>query len=121
MFYLIVAWTVMELQRDLIVEFNPSLGHPMGCGGYGTAREGIGLAIVVVMTLKATLIVRAPLACTGSWGVVRGLLIGLTGALRIIRMLIARVPGPQSISISFALRGNEQVFATIPTGVNRAV
>ena len=44
--YMIVALTVLEFTADLIVEFNPSLGH----WGWDTALKVSGLAILVVMT-----------------------------------------------------------------------
>jgi len=46
--YLIVALTALEFTADLIVEFNPSLGHH----GWDTAVKISGMAILVVMTLK---------------------------------------------------------------------
>jgi hypothetical protein len=46
--YLVIALTVLEFTADLIVEFNPSLGH----WGWDTALKISGLAILVVMTLK---------------------------------------------------------------------
>src|SRR6266404_2341003 len=48
--YLIVALTVLEFTADLIVEFDPSFGHP----GWDTALKISGLAILVVMTLRQT-------------------------------------------------------------------
>jgi hypothetical protein len=47
---LIIALTVLEFTADLIVEFNPSFGHP----GWDTALKISGLAILVVMTLRQT-------------------------------------------------------------------
>ncbi len=48
--YLIIALTVLEFTTDLIVEFNPSFGHP----GWDTALKISGLTILVVMTLRQT-------------------------------------------------------------------
>jgi hypothetical protein len=48
--YLVIALTVLEFTADLIVEFNPSLGH----WGWDTALKISGLTILVVMTLKHT-------------------------------------------------------------------
>jgi hypothetical protein len=48
--YLIIALTVLEFTADLIVEFDPSFGHP----GWDTALKISGLAILVVMTLRQT-------------------------------------------------------------------
>jgi hypothetical protein len=48
--YLIIALTVLEFTADLIVEFDPSFGHP----GWDTALKISGLAILVVVTLKQT-------------------------------------------------------------------
>src|SRR4029077_2960212 len=45
--YLVIALTVLEFTADLIVEFNPSLGH----WGWDTALKISGKAILVVMTL----------------------------------------------------------------------
>jgi len=48
--YLIIALTVLEFAADLIVEYDPSFGHP----GWDTALKIAGLAILVVVTLKQT-------------------------------------------------------------------
>lgn len=48
--YLVIALTVLEFAADLIVEFNPSFGHP----GWDTALKISGLAILLVMTLRQT-------------------------------------------------------------------
>jgi hypothetical protein len=48
--YLVVAVTVLEFKAELIVEFNPLLGHL----GWDTALKVSGLAILVVMTRRHT-------------------------------------------------------------------
>src|SRR6266568_1428685 len=48
--YLVIAVTALEFTGDLIVEFNPWLGHR----GWDTALKISGMAILVVMTLKHT-------------------------------------------------------------------
>jgi Ion channel len=46
--YLIIAVTVLEFTADLIVEFNPSVGHL----GWDTSLKVFGMAILVVMTVR---------------------------------------------------------------------
>jgi uncharacterized membrane protein SirB2 len=48
--YLIIALTILEFTAELIMELNPSFGHPVS----DTALKISGLAILVVMTLKQT-------------------------------------------------------------------
>jgi hypothetical protein len=60
--YLVVAVTVLEFTADLIVEFNPLLGHL----AWDTALKVSGMAILIVMTLRQAFR-SARLACTGSW------------------------------------------------------
>jgi len=74
--YLVVAATVIEFTADLIVEFNPSLGHL----GWDTALKVSGMAILVVMTLRHTFRPGPISVHRVMGGVVAYLLIGLTWA-----------------------------------------
>jgi Ion channel len=74
--YLIVAVTVLEFTADLIVEFNPALGH-WSCD---TALKISGMAILVVMTLKHTFRPGAISVHRIMGGVAAYLLIGVTWA-----------------------------------------
>jgi len=73
---LIVALTALEFTADLIVEFNPSLGHR----GWDTAVKISGMAILVVMTLKHTFRPGPISVHRVMGGVAAYLLIGLTWA-----------------------------------------
>jgi len=74
--YLIVALTVLEFVADLIVEFDPSFGHP----GWDTALKISGLAILVIVTLKQTFRPGPVSVHRVMGGVAAYLLIGLTWA-----------------------------------------
>jgi hypothetical protein len=74
--YLIVALTALEFTADLIVEFNPSLGHQ----GWDTAVKISSMAILVVMTLKHTFRPGPISVHRVMGGVAAYLLIGLTWA-----------------------------------------
>lgn len=74
--YLIVALTALEFSADLIVEFNPSLGHR----GWDTAVKISGMAILVVMTLRHTFCPGPISVHRVMGGVAVYLLIGLTWA-----------------------------------------
>jgi hypothetical protein len=74
--YLIIALTILEFTADLIVEFNPTLGH----WGWDTAFKISGLAILVVMTLKHTFRPGPISLHRVMGGVAAYLLIGLTWA-----------------------------------------
>src|SRR6266404_4443106 len=74
--YLIIAVTVLEFMADLIVEFNPSLGHR----GWETALKISGLAILVVMTLRHTFRPGPVSMHRVMGGVAAYLLIGMTWA-----------------------------------------
>ena len=74
--YLIVALTALEFTADLIVEFNPALGHR----GWDTAVKISGMAILVVMTLKHTFRPGPISVHRVMGGVAAYLLIGLTWA-----------------------------------------
>jgi Ion channel len=74
--YLIIALTVLEFTADLIVEFDPSFGHP----GWDTALKISGLAILVVVTLKQTFRPGPVSVHRVMGGVAAYLLIGVTWA-----------------------------------------
>jgi hypothetical protein len=74
--YLIIALTVLEFTADLVVEFNPSFGHP----GWDTALKISGLAILVVVTLKQTFRPGPVSVHRVMGGVAAYLLIGVTWA-----------------------------------------
>ena len=74
--YLVVAVTVLEFTADLIVEFNPLLGHL----GWDTALKVSGMAILVVMTLRHTFRPGPISVHRVMGGVAAYLLIGLTWA-----------------------------------------
>ncbi len=93
--YLIVALTVLEFTADLIVEFNPSLGH----WGWDTALKVSGLAILVVMTLRHTF---RP---------------GPVSVHRVgYKLLMQERPDAIYFQSSFAFAGTPTGLATIPTG-----
>jgi hypothetical protein len=85
--YLIVAVTALEFTADLIVEFNPLLGHL----GWDTAVKISGLAILIVMTLKHTFRPEPISVHRVMGGVAAYLLIGLTWAFG-YKLLMERRP-----------------------------
>ena len=74
--YLVVGLTVLEFAADLIVEFNPPLGHL----GWDTALKVSGLGILIVMTLRHTFRPGRVSVHRVMGGVAAYLLIGLTWA-----------------------------------------
>jgi Ion channel len=74
--YLVVAVTVIEFTADLIVEFNAALGYL----GWDTTLKVLGLAILVVMTLRHTFRPGPISVHRVMGGVAAYLLIGLTWA-----------------------------------------
>ncbi len=100
--YLIVAVTALEFTADLIVEFNPSLGH----WGWDTALKISGMAILVVMTLKHTFREGPVSVHRVMGGVAAYLLIGLTWAFGYKLLMQER---PDAIHFESSLAG-------IPTG-----
>ncbi len=100
--YLIVAVTALEFTADLIVEFNPSLGH----WGWDTALKISGMAILVVMTLKHTFREGPVSVHRVMGGVAAYLLIGLTWAFGYKLLMQER---PDAIYFESSLAG-------IPTG-----
>jgi hypothetical protein len=85
--YVIVAATALEFTADLIVEFNPLLGHL----GWDTAVKISGLAILIVMTLKHTFRPGPISVHKVMGGVAAYLLIGLTWAFG-YKLLMERQP-----------------------------
>jgi hypothetical protein len=107
--YLIVALTVLEFTADLVVEFNPLLGH----WALDTALKVSGMAILVVMTLKHTFR-PGPVSVHRVMGGVAGyLLIGLTWAFG-YRLLMQERPDAIHFQSSFA--GTPTGLAPVPTG-----
>jgi hypothetical protein len=100
--YLIVALTALEFTADLIVEFNPALGHR----GWDTAVKISGMAILVVMTLKHTFRPGPISVHRVMGGVAAYLLIGLTWAFG-YELLMERRPD----AIHF-----QSLVSGIPTG-----
>jgi hypothetical protein len=74
--YLVIALTTVQFPADLIVEFKPSLDHL----GWDTLLKIVGLAILVVMTLKHTFRPGPISVHRVMGGVAAYLLIGLTWA-----------------------------------------
>jgi Ion channel len=99
---LVIAVTVLEFMADLIVEFNPSLGH----WGWDTGLKIFGMAILVVMTLRHTFRPGPVSVHRVMGGVAAYLLIGLTWAFG-YKLLMERRPD----AIHF-----QSSFVGIPTG-----
>ena len=100
--YLIVGVTILEFTADLIVEFNPSLGH----WGLDTALKIFGMAILVVMTLTHTLRPGPVSVHRVMGGVAAYLLIGVTWAFA-YKVVVEEIPD----AIHF-----RSSFVGIPTG-----
>src|SRR5437016_13250610 len=109
--YLVIALTALEFTGDLIVEFNPWLGHR----GWDTALKISGMAILVVMTLKHTFRPGPISVHRVMGGVAAYLLIGLTWAFG-YKLLMQERPDAIYIQSSFAFAGTPTGLATIPTG-----
>jgi Ion channel len=100
--YLVVAVTVLEFKAELIVEFNPLLGHL----GWDTALKVSGLAILVVMTRRHTFRPGPISAHRVMDGVAAYLLTGLTWAFGYKLLMEER---PDAIHFQSSM-------AAIPTG-----
>jgi hypothetical protein len=85
--YLIVALTILEFSADLIVEFNPSFSFL----GWDTGLKLIGMAILVVMTLKQTFLPGEVNVHRVMGGVAAYLLIGITWAFG-YKLLMEKAP-----------------------------
>jgi hypothetical protein len=101
--YLILAVTVFEFVGDLVVEFNSSLAHL----GWDTALKIIGLAILIVMTLRHTFRPGRVSVHRVMGGVAAYLLIGLTWAFG-YKLLMERRPD--------AIHFQSSIAGTPPTG-----
>ncbi len=111
MFRLSRPWRIGMDLADLIVEFNPSLGH----WGWDTALKVSGLAILVVMTLRHTFRPGPVSVHRVMGGVAAYLLIGLTWAFG-YKLLMQERPDAIYFQSSFAFAGTPTGLATIPTG-----
>src|ERR1700730_12754744 len=100
--YLVIALTVLEFAADLIVEFNPSLGHWV----WNTALKVCGMAILVIMTLRHTFRPGPVNLHRVMGGVAAYLLIGVTWAFGYKMLTEER---PEAIHFQASLAG-------IPTG-----
>ena len=100
--YLIIAVTLLEFTADLLVEFNPLLGH----WGWDTALKVSGMAILGVMTLRHTFRPGPVSVHRVMGGVAAYLLIGVTWAFG-YKLLMEERPD----AIHF-----QSSFARIPTG-----
>ena len=85
--YLIVALTLLEFTADLIVEFNPSFSFL----GWDTGIKLLGMAILVVMTLKQTFLPGEVNVHRVMGGVAAYLLIGVTWAFG-YKLLLEKIP-----------------------------
>ncbi|HEY6768631.1 MAG TPA: ion channel [Candidatus Sulfotelmatobacter sp.] len=97
--YLVVAVTVIEFTADLIVEFNPALGHL----GLDTALKVSGMGILVVMTLRHTFRPGPISVHRVMGGVAAYLLIGLTWAFGYQLLMQER---PDAIRFQSPIAGN---------------
>jgi hypothetical protein len=86
--YLIVGLTLLEFTTDLIVEFNPSLIQ----WDWDTALKVVGMATLVVMTLKQTFRPGPVSVHRVMGGIAAYLLIGLTWAWG-YKLLLEKIPG----------------------------
>ena len=85
--YLIIGLTILAFTADLVVEINPSLIQ----WDWDTALKVLGMAILVVMTLKQTFR-PGPVSVHRVMGVIAAyLLIGLTWAFG-YRLLLEKIP-----------------------------
>ena len=85
--YLVIALTILEFTADLIAEFNPSFSPR----GWDTALKVLGMAILVVMTLKQTFLPGSVSVHRVMGGVAAYLLIGVTWAFA-YKLLMEEIP-----------------------------
>jgi hypothetical protein len=95
--YLIIALTVLEFTADLIVEFNPSFSFL----GWDTGIKLLGMAILVVMTLKQTFLPGEVNVHRVMGGVAAYLLIGVTWAFG-YKLLLEKIPEAIHFQSSFS-------------------
>jgi Ion channel len=100
--YLIIALTILEFTSDLIVEFKPSLIQ----WDWDTALKVLGMAILVIMTLRQTFRPGPVSVHRVMGGIAAYLLIGLTWAFG-YKLLMEKIPD----AIHF-----ESSIGGIPTG-----
>jgi hypothetical protein len=100
--YLIVALTILEFTSDLIVEFKPSLIQ----WDWDTALKVLGMAILVIMTLRQTFRPGPVSVHRVMGGIAAYLLIGLTWAFG-YKLLMEKIPD----AIHF-----QSLIGGIPTG-----
>jgi hypothetical protein len=87
--YLLIALTILEFAADMIAEFDPSFS-PMR---WDSALKVFCMAILVVMTLKLTILLPGPVSVHRVMGGVAAyLLIGLTWAFG-YKLLLEIIPG----------------------------
>jgi len=85
--YVIIVLTALEFSADLVVEFNPSFSPR----GWDTALKVIGMAILVVLTLKQTFLPGPVTVHRVMGGVAAYLLIGVTWAFA-YKLLMEEIP-----------------------------
>jgi hypothetical protein len=101
--YLIIALTILEFTADLIVEFDPSFSPK----GWDTALKVLGMAVLVVMTLKQTFLPGPVTVHRVMGGVAAYLLIGVTWAFA-YKLLMEEIPD--------AIHFQTPLAAGVPTG-----
>jgi hypothetical protein len=101
--YLIIVLTVLEFTADLIVEFDASFSPRGG----DTALKVIGMAVLVVMTLKQTFLPGPVSVHRVMGGIAAYLLIGLTWAF-VYKLLMEEIPD--------AIHFQTPLAAGVPTG-----
>ena len=95
--YLVIGLTVLEFTADLIVEFNPSFSFL----GWDTGIKLLGMAILVVMTLKQTFFLPGAVTVHRVMGGVAAyLLIGVTWAFG-YKLLLEKIPDAIHFQTSF--------------------
>jgi hypothetical protein len=94
--YLVIALTALEFSADLVEEFNPSFS----VRGWDTAIKILGMAILVIMTLKQTFLPGPVNVHRVMGGVAAYLLIGVTWAFA-YKLLIEEIPNAIHFQSSF--------------------
>lgn len=94
--FLVFALTVFEFSADLVEEFNPSFS----VRGWDSAIKIIGMAILVIMTLKQTFLPGPVNVHRVMGGVAAYLLIGVTWAFA-YKLLIEEIPNAIHFESSF--------------------
>jgi hypothetical protein len=94
--FLVIALTALEFSSDLVEEFNPSFS----VRGWDTALKVLGMAILVIMTLKQTFLPGPVNVHRVMGGVAAYLLIGVTWAFA-YKLLIEEIPNAIHFQSSF--------------------